>query len=82
MSTIKLTAREQALFDLAMSGTDTRLEAVEACRAVMGRPLCSLPDERVNVATALQAKGWDGMGRVESAESDLAHWGALEKSAR
>jgi len=72
MTETKLTAREQALFNLAMSGTDTRLEAVEACRAVMGPALCTLPDERVNVAAALQAKGWDGIGRVGLAESDLA----------
>lgn len=66
-----LTNRETALLHLAMSGSDTRDQAIEACRVAMGRPLVTVPTERANVAAVLADRGFDGMGRVELALADM-----------
>lgn len=66
-----MTSRENALHALAVSGTHNRLEAIDLCRTELGRALITLPSERATVAAALSANGWDGIGRVALAVSDL-----------
>lgn len=73
MTTIKitLTEREEALLALCMSDLTQRQDAVEACRNAFGRHLAVIYSERANVAAVLASNGYDGIGRVALAMSDL-----------
>lgn len=74
---IKLTDRENALLTLCITPGSY---SMALCRKAFGRALITCPVERAAVALELSIRGYDGIGRVQSAHGELGTAAAADST--